>query len=147
MGDYAEENKAQVDISSAIGNLLSNPEALSKMSEILSKITSSENGSSSPPDPVNSDNIQESPDEKANITENSEGKSPTFQNFDTGAILSKMPDILSKLSTLKSEDSIATKQQINLLLAIRPYLSPHRKELIDTFVKMNKLGAIFKNLT
>ncbi len=147
MSENVENNSTNADLSSLIGGLLSNPDAISKMSNIISNLASPPSGNNSPPNDENA-GIEEAQAETTDINNSTnEDLSPTFQNFDTVDILSKMPEILSKISAVKAENSLATKQQIALLLAIRPYLSEHRKELIDTFIKMNKLGAIFKNLT
>lgn len=146
MEEKQEKSGSTFDVSSLIGTLISNPDSLSKMSEILAKATSSMQSGESPPSEEISANSEADKTINDNFTQNSENSPPTFQNSDAGEIISKLPHILSKLSSVKAEDSIATKQQIALLLAIRPYLSDHRKELIDTFIKMNHLGAIFKNL-
>ena len=146
MEEKQEKSGSTFDVSSLIGTLISNPDSLSKMSEILAKATSSMQSGESPPSEEFSANSEADKTTNDNFTQNSENSTPTFQNSDAGEIISKLPHILSKLSSVKAEDSIATKQQIALLLAIRPYLSDHRKELIDTFIKMNYLGAIFKNL-
>ena len=147
MSENIENNGTNVDLSSLVSNLLSNPDAISKMSNIISSLSSNTNGKNSPPSNENKEISKESKDNVESNTSNNKDSSPTFQNFDATNILAKMPEFLSKISSSKAEDSIVAKQQIALLLAIRPYLSEHRKELIDTFIKMNKLGAIFKNLT
>lgn len=147
MDENSAGNNPSTDISSLFSGLLSNPEALSKISNIISKIGANENGDNSPPNPdvsTNSQDFSENSDPEVPPTEDS---SPTFQNFDISTILSKAPDILSKLSNIKTENSIADKHQIALLLAIRPYLSERRKELIDTFIKMNKFSSIFMSLS
>ncbi len=146
MSEGAEENKNTTDLSGLISGLISNPEALSKMSDIISKIGSNENGDNSPLETNISNNNQDTTDDKSDNATNIDDASPTFQNFDISNIISKIPNILSKMSSFKGEKSIADKQQITLLLAIRPYLSERRKELIDTFIKMNKLSSIFMSL-
>ena len=147
MSNMPEESSGALDVSGLLKSLLSNPEAFSKMSNILSNLTSSTNSINPPQINDNNGVNEELADNIENNTTNSKEYSPTFQNQDVTNILPKIPEILSKISSTKAEDSIATKQQIALLLAIKPYLSEHRKELIDTFIKMNKFGAIFKNLT
>ena len=147
MSNMPEESRGALDVSGLLGSLLSNPEAFSKMSNILSNLTSSTNSINPPQSNDNNGVNEELADNIENNTTNSKEYSPTFQNQDVTNILPKIPEILSKISSVKAEDSVATKQQIALLLAIKPYLSEHRKELIDTFIKMNKFGAIFKNLT
>ena len=147
MTESIGEAQASNDLSSLLGSLILNPEALSKIGEIISNATSVQNEDNSPHSPQKENNSEETPPQIDNSTTNIKAIPPTFQNPNSNDILLKLPKILSKLSSEKGENSIATKQQIALLLAIRPYLSEHRKELIDTFIKMNRLGAIFKNLT
>ena len=147
MSNMPEESSGALDVSGLLKSLLSNPEAFSKMSNIISNLASSANSTNPPQSNDNNGVNEELADNIENNTTNSKEYSPTFQNQDVTNILPKIPEILSKISSVKAEDSIATKQQIALLLAIKPYLSEHRKELIDTFIKMNKFGAIFKNLT
>jgi hypothetical protein len=116
------------------------------MGEILSKINLNTKDSNSPPNNENAEDNQENLNNLEEKPTNNEPSHPTSQNLEIGALLSKMPQILSQFSSKNSEESLATKQQIALLLAIRPYLSDRRKELIDTFIKMNKLGVIFKKI-
>jgi hypothetical protein len=147
MTESMGEAKASTDLSSLLGSLISNPEALSKIGEIISNATSTQEGDNPPHSIKIESNLEDSSSQIEETSTINKGVSPTFQNSNSNDILLKLPKILSKLSSEKGENSIATKQQIALLLAIRPYLSEHRKELIDTFIKMNRLGAIFKNLT
>lgn len=147
MSDNAEESRSTGDLSALIGGLLQNPEALSKMGEVLSRFTQSANSDSPPPNAENASNKDNNKPINDNNSASNGELSPTLNEFKVNDILSNLPSVFSKLSSTKDENFIANKQQIALLLAIRPYLSEHRKELIDTFVKMNHLGAIFKNLT
>ena len=147
MTESMGEAQASTDLSSLLGSLISNPEALSKIGEIISNATSTQEGDNPPHSIIIESNLEDSSSQIEETSTINKGVSPTFQNPNSNDILLKLPKILSKLSSEKGENSIATKQQIALLLAIRPYLSEHRKELIDTFIKMNRLGAIFKNLT
>jgi hypothetical protein len=147
MTESMGEAQASTDISSLLGSLISNPEALSKIGEIISNATSTREGDNPPHSIKIESNLEDSSSQMEETSTINKGVSPTFQNPNSNDILLKLPQTLSKLSSEKGKNSIATKQQIALLLAIRPYLSEHRKELIDTFIKMNRLGAIFKNLT
>ena len=57
MDEKAEKSTQSFDISSLIGTLLSNPETLSKIGNIISKIGDSENSASSTPNTNYSSNI------------------------------------------------------------------------------------------
>lgn len=147
MSETIEKEKSNLDFSSLFSALLSNPETLSKVSNIIGALTEKENGVNSPLDADNTNQNEPKLAKESNNTENKSEASPTLQNIETNNAVAKLPEILAKFSSSNNENSLATKQQIALLLAIRPYLSEHRRELIDTFIKMNRLGAIFKNLT
>ena len=101
MSENVENNNPSTDLSSLIGGLLSNPDAISKMSNIISNLTANQNSTNSPPNNENKEIIEKSNDDIENNTSNDEDYSPTFQNFDTTNILSKMPGILSKISSAK----------------------------------------------
>lgn len=132
------------DLSTLLSSLISNPEILTKMGSIISNLNNTQNSNNSPLDSNNQGSNGDFEENNGNNSSTINNISPTFQDFNLETILSKMPGILSEISSSKDENSLVTKQQITLLLAIRPYLSERRKELIDTFIKMNKLGAIFQ---
>ncbi len=147
MAESIEETKNNTDLATILGGLMSNPELTSKMGEILSGLSSAKKDDNSPPSDENSSNNTTDKEETMDVSQKDDISFPTFHNSDMGNILAKLPQIISNLSGEKDENSLASKQQIALLLAIRPYLSQHRQELIDTFIKMNRFGAIFKNLS
>ena len=146
MSEGMEQNTNSKDLASIVSGLISNPNIISKINNILDNIDTASNSNNSPPSNNISSNEEESENDNSNIHVNPNDYSPTFQNLDMGNFISKIPDILSKLSSASNENSIATKQQINLLLAVRPYLSERRKELIDSFIKINKFSSIFMSL-
>ena len=82
----------------------------------------------------------------ANIDENSAKEreaSPTFKKDNIGELSGAIPGILSLLpKNLPSADP----RQTALLLAIKPYLSQKRAELIDGFLKFEQIGSLLKNL-
>lgn len=119
MDEANESAKTSADLSSILGSLLSNPDAISKVNGIISQYTSS--------DGEKNDTSEASPTEAAE---------PASE--------AKIPDLLSLIS---SSTPTQNKEQTALLLAIRPYLSPHRRELIDGFIRMSKLTDILKKLT
>lgn len=147
MAESIEETKNNTDLATILGGLMSNPELTSKMGEILSGLSSAKKDDNSPPSDENSSNNTTDKEETMDVSQKGDISFPTFHNSDMGNILAKLPQIISNLSGEKDENSLASKQQIALLLAIRPYLSQRRQELIDTFIKMNRFGAIFKNLS
>lgn len=123
----------------ALGVLLSNPEAISKIGSVISKYTTSENRDISPQTDIFEGNHKDYFDVSNNKSTNPEVATPTLQNQEGG-------ESASVSNTKKKESRANENDQITLLLAIRPYLSDKRKEMIDTFVRLSKMGHIFKNL-
>lgn len=147
MAQDVENNNGSPDVSTLLAGVLSNPEVMSKMSEIIARSTKEQNGVDPPQSDDNSpldENVAESSGDNTDIQKD---PSPTFQNLINPEVMSKLPDILSLLSSQKAPSSEQSRQQATLLLAIRPYLSERRRELIDTFIKLDRLGDILKKLT
>lgn len=133
---------SQTQMDELLGALLSNPSALSKIDEILKKhgITQNQNdGVNSPQSEIfEADRVQ--PGENL---PNNQDNSPTFSNSKSREPSTAPPGILSLLpKNLPSADP----RQTALLLAIKPYLSPKRAELIDGFLKFERLGSLLKSL-
>ena len=131
---------------SDLSSLLSSPQTLSKISDILSKhgIVSNSETRDIPPQ-IN--NFKEQEASSDDISNNIEHSSPTLSNIDNSDILGKMPMILSLFSSVGGENSMLNKQQNDLLCAIRPYLSTRRQEVLDSLIIFERLGAMLKKLT
>ena len=146
----SEQNQNQAPQESPVGmlsSLLSNPEILSKLSETISNLSSAQSEINSPPTTDNSiitnDDLSQN---GTNSTEN-DASSTTFQNSANSDFAQKLPEILSLISSKGLQKSFISKQQEALLLAIRPYLSERRCELIDSFMKLGRIGEILSKLT
>ena len=127
--------------------LLSNPDSLSKLSAILSKFTSGENSAVPPPQSNlerNVDNEQDNHDENTNDIENVSPTEPTKSTINPSLDFSK---IIPILSTISHPQKPQNNRQIALLLAIKPYLSTRRKDLIDSFIQITNFSEIFKNFS
>ena len=138
------DEKREFDISSILTSLLSNPDAISKMGDTISKYTKSD---TSPPINDNSDILSENTNNIKNISEKSESASPTSPPQAEEANSLKFPEFLSILSSKNSASNPSTKNQTALLLAIKPYLSPRRQELIESFIKICQFSEILKKIT
>lgn len=133
------------DLSGILGAILSNPEALSRVGKIISDhISADETSNASNPPPVanNTEDFDTNIPTNSSDNTNNENNNNTFQPLDLGDTL---PKLLSLFSSSGGAPSQKTKEQIALLTAIKPYLSPRRKDLIDSFIKMSRFGAILKN--
>lgn len=147
MTDKQDDKAHSPDVSSILSSILSNPEAITKIKESISKYAQEPSGENSPPGEISEDNNKEIGKENNDVETNNDGSSPTFQNFQGLDISQKLPELLSALGSLGGgKGSLINKQQSALLLAIRPYLSEHRRGMIDTFLSMSQIGEIFKKL-
>lgn len=142
MSEASQNSNPSPEIAGLLSSLLSNPEALSKISGILSKYTSEENSNNPPQSTQNIEDLARTRTESdANGIENPT-ESPTeqvFKNSENTFDFSKIASLFGGEFYAKKSQN---KEQIALLLAIRPYLSPRRKELIDTFIKFSRFGVI-----
>ena len=147
MNENDEKTGSATNPTDIISAILSNPETISKLSGILSKFTSSENSTNPPPEyDFSSNNIINSVnnnDDCSTINTNSPTEEQS-SNSNSGMDFSKIASIFSML---KVPPNAKNNQQIALLLAIKPYLSSRRKELIDSFIQITNFTEIFKNFT
>jgi hypothetical protein len=145
MSSDAIDQSPNQDVSSLLSTLLSSPESLSKIGDIIAKHTKEENRDFSPPNqqnPQTASNISNNFDE---IPHKSEDASTTSQNEIKEHTSENPLDFLSFLSSDKLSFLAIKDEQIALLLAIRPYLSEHRREVIDAFLKISKIAKIFSS--
>jgi hypothetical protein len=145
MSETNSNTNTSPDVTTLISNLLSNPETLSKISTVLSKYTQQENGDNSPPTNDNSENFADNENKKDTNIANKDINSPTEQIFNNTQIPFDLTKIASLFSGGINPRESQNKEQIALLRAIRPYLSPRRQELIDNFIKFSNLGTLLKN--
>lgn len=138
----SEVSASQNQMDELLGVLLSNPSALSKIDEILKKHGIAQNQNDGINSPQNEIFEADSPQSGEN-SPNNQDSSPTFSNNKSREPSTTPSGILSLLpKNLPSADP----RQTALLLAIKPYLSPKRAELIDGFLKFERLGSLLKNL-
>ena len=147
MSEVNENLNSAPDLSGVLSTLLSSPETLSKLSGILSKFTAEANGDSSPLDSGLSNNVgaDDTPeDENQAVVNSSLPTKAASATPDSSVDFSKIASLFSSINLpQKSKNS----KEIALLLAIKPYLSPRRKELIDGFIKLSSFSEIFKNFS
>lgn len=145
--DSEAKSTVPPDLSAMLLNMLNSPDAMAKISSVLSVLSNPSIANAPPPSEENTANTDSTPDTNSqNLKENST-PSPTFSNSELGDISQKLPELLSLLSAQKSRQNTASTQQISLLLAIKPYLSPRRRELIESFIQINRLGDVLKALS
>ncbi|MBO5715901.1 MAG: hypothetical protein J6S23_05865 [Clostridia bacterium] len=146
MSESTEKTSETANPTQLISALLSNPETLSKLSGILSKFTTGENITNSPPQntlEANVDNKGADNNEIINANSDISPTEPISSNSNSNIDFSKIAPIFSMLN---APSKAKNNRQIALLLAIKPYLSPRRKELIDSFIKITNFSEILKNI-
>ena len=126
------------DTLGVLSALLSNPDTMAKIGGVISKYTSSENRDNQPQNKDFETKFDDFSNNEGNDTPISDEESPTEENQENSEI-APIP------SSKKVESRANENDQIALLLAIRPYLSERRRDMIDTFVRLSKMGNIFKN--
>ena len=77
----------------------------------------------------------EGKDDTSNTTENVN----PFSNIDMNTIL-KMKQIMEKMNSKKNDP------RANLLLSLKPYLKPSRKQKVDQYIQLFNMGSIMENL-
>lgn len=130
------------DLSSILGELLSNKELMSKIGEIAGNAKSQENT-----DTEGSPSISNAT--PADFTKAQETSIDSL--LSNPDIMSKLPEVISVIKPLMSgkpeeKSHPAFDKRLALLLALKPYLSPKRCEAIDYITKMSKLSETFKGL-
>ncbi len=146
MSEITPNSALSPDVATLFSTLLSNLETLSKISGILSKYKSEEIENNSPPDVQNDKETEETVAEVDTNDADLPKESPTeqvFKNNENAFDFSKIASLFGGgIDSKKSQN----KEQIALLLAIKPYLSPRRNELIDSFIKITNFSEILKNI-
>ena len=123
--------KQSPDLSSVLGELLSNKELMQKIGEIAnnSKVEEGERAEATPASSTNIDSLLSNPD-----------------------IMAKLPEVISVIKPLMSgggsenNKTAAYDKRMGLLMAMKPYLSPKRCEAIDYIARMSKLSETVKGL-
>lgn len=117
MPDTIENNDK---LSTALNEILSNPQMLSAISSMAKSLKSGEE------------------DKSQKETEAQKSEAPT--------VSAGLPDIINMLSG-KEGGSLKQNRRSELLCALKPYLSQERSDAIDKIIRFSELSSIFKELT
>lgn len=137
--DFTQSGESD-SFSSALNNILSNPEMMSMISSMAGRLKDSQaqpsgNGAS---------------EEASAPIKESEAKSASAST-PLADLSSKLPDMLSTLAPLLSGSQAPPSKKENdrecLLRALKPYLSEGRSEAIDYIIKFSKLSELLKHLS
>lgn len=118
------DNGASTDALSLVSTLLRDPETVSRLMGAISEISAQKS---------------ESGGEAAEAAVGSE---------DSGGdeVREKLSGVMAALSGGGSQGARANDRHTALLLAIKPYLSPKRAELIDDLIKLGSVGELLRGL-
>lgn len=138
-----------------LGALLSNPEWMGRVQGILSSaVSSTEKAATAPPtDSTSAPPPSPPPSIPAGNFTGNDGLAKILSD---PALLAKLPQILATVKPLLSSLSLPTSAtpskeehspsspvcRDNLLLALKPFLSPERCQAIDSMLRIAKLGEI-----
>ena len=147
MSEANSNSSPSPDIISLLSKLASNPETLSKINGIISKHAKEQSDTNPPPNNDLNGNSSINNTESADKTNDIDDSSTTSQINKSDENSFDFTKIISILGEKFASQKHHGKEQTNLLLAIRPYLSPRRQELIDSFIKLTQMSEIFKKFS
>lgn len=124
-----DENISGIDIAGAIAKLREHPEIISAVASALSGDASTESAKS---EEVNTDVQDPSPFPAEKLSE----------------VMMTLAPMLSKVSSPIGKEIKGSREEHRyaLLCALRPYLSPDRREMIDYVLKFGKIGELLKKI-
>jgi hypothetical protein len=140
--DYKPSMSAEPNPTDALSSILSSPEAMAKIRDIAARLSSDQaspaTGSSIAPFPVNSPP--------------SDGLASVLSNPE---LMARLPQMMSMLAPMLSSTQAPSKGNTaksaedyrnDLLLALKPFLSPERCQAIDVMLRIAKLGTILRQI-
>ena len=126
----SEQNNSPDGLSTALSSILSNPEMMSMISSMASKLK--DDGGIGKADAE--DSAKESDVQSAEV----------FSNGATSSIMQTLAPLLSASAPSREKKD---NDRICLLRALKPYLSQGRGQAIDYIIKFSSLGDLMKNLS
>lgn len=146
----------------ALMSLLSDPEALRRMASVLGTVLSApQTGTTTPQNTkdsahVSADRADRAADAASAPTSTAIGATDGLSALlSNPAMLEQLPKILAVMKPMlaapaaKPSASVSQKPEEcrnNLLLALKPFLSPARCEAIDSIIRISHLGSVFSQL-
>lgn len=130
------------DMSSLLSSLLSNPEILSKVSDTLRALEENANGTEKKISDNGSGEAERADGSGEEIPSASAGEESADGDSPPSSPTSAPPFI-----NPFAEDSEGARNRSALLRALRPYLSPRRREVLDGIMRMSMLGDMVKKIS
>lgn len=136
----ATENKA---FSSALNEILSNPQMLSAISSMAERL---KDGSAQPSESAESENKDKSAQKEDSArSEAPSSEEAALANAPQGFDFSSVANILGALRG-SGKTSEAQSHRSELLCALKPYLSQSRGDAIDKIIRLTELSSLFGEL-
>ena len=155
MSDIESGTPKPVDASALLGSLLSNPDLIRNISSVFGKSGDGAGESAQPPPPVNVPFL-------GNSEAVADGISRVLSNPE---MMAKLPDVMKMLAPMmqqtegkqgSSQPSAATPTHSvgqdrrgcrnDLLIALKPFLSPERCRAIDMLLGLSRLGDALQKM-
>lgn len=141
------------DMAKKLGNMLQNGEIPEDLKNMLNNFSSQKNtnNSSSPNNSSNNNRTDNNIDfnsifesiknnsSNSESNDNNNNNSNPFGNIDMATIM-KLKSVMDKMNNGKSDP------RSNLLLSLKPYLKPSRKDKIDQYIKIFSMTQILDTL-
>ena len=154
MSDIESNTPKPIDASALLGSLLSNPELLRNISSMIGK--SGEGATEKPsPQPISSPSV-------ANNDAVADGISRVLSNPE---MMAKLPDVMKMIAPMMQQTqsplgesapaSVASSQseakdrrgcRNDLLVALKPFLSPERCRAVDMLLGLSRLGDVLQKM-
>ena len=137
-------------LSSLLGNLLNNPALLSGIGEMLGNTAEHSSPGSSPSDGLSK--VLSDPSLMAKLPQIMAMLQPMLADTPAQPQTSEAEKAIPAPSEATPAMAHAIPQaprrdcRDDLLLALKPFLSPARCEAVDTIIRLSKLGAVLKHL-
>lgn len=127
MSEAIQKSNENEKLSSALNEILSNPQMLSAISSMAQSLKSNNTPAS------HAEAEKEKEDSASTSTQN------------TAVVADKLPELLNMLSSNGS--GVSHNRRSELLCALKPYLSQSRSDAIDKIIRFSELSSVFKNLS
>lgn len=149
------ESGGTAPTSGMLNALLSNPELLKKIGSMVGAMQNTSSPSQSADVTADSPTVSESNEPTAQVASaTADGIASVLSD---PAMLEKLPQIISVMKPLMgsmsppAQEAKDAKQspelcRDNLLCALKPFLSPERRDAVDAILRISKLGAVFQQL-
>lgn len=131
-------NEDMSNLMNQINKMLGNNEIPDNIKNIMSQFSSNTNQTNSSLSHNNSDNSQNK-NQLNNDTSSSDNSQSSMPDFDIGTMM-KMKQIIDSMNANKNDP------RANLLLSLKPYLKDSRKEKVDQYIQIFKMGKVFEML-